>query len=380
MINIKYCKICLYPETKPDLKFNDAGVCSACIAYKQRVKIDWKKREKDFIKLARLYKSKSNYDCVIPVSGGKDSTYQVLKANEYGLKPLCVNSTTCDLTPLGRRNLDNIKKLGFDLIEYSPNLKVRKKLNAIGLKVVGDISWPEHIGMFTIPVTIAKKFNIKLIIWGENSQNEYGGPLEKINSKILDRRWLEEFGGLNGMRITDLITNYNFNKKDILPYFYLDKKLTKNIHGIFLGQFFKWEGELNAKMAKQNGFEYHHKLVEGSVVSYENLDNYQTGIHDHFKFLKYGFGRTTDLVSMQIRRGKISRNEGIKLVKKFDGFLPKTYLGKSTKKILSDINIDQKEFAKICDKFTNKYLFKKNNKNELIKNLKGHLIKDFEFD
>ena len=210
MINIKFCKICLYPETKPDLKFNDAGVCSACIAYKQRVKIDWKKREKDFIKLAKLYKSKSNYDCVIPVSGGKDSTYQVLKANEYGLKPLCVNSTTCDLTPLGRRNLDNIKKLGFDLIEYSPNLKVRKKLNAIGLRVVGDISWPEHIGMFTIPVTIAKKFNIKLIIWGENSQNEYGGPLEKINSKILDRRWLEEFGGLNGMRITGLITKHYY--------------------------------------------------------------------------------------------------------------------------------------------------------------------------
>lgn len=378
MININFCKVCLYPETKPDLKFNDAGVCTACVAYKQRVKIDWKKREKDFVKLAKLYKTKNNYDCVIPVSGGKDSTYQVLKANEYGLKPLCVNSTTCDLSPLGRRNLDNIKKLGFDLIEYSPNSKVRKKLNAIGLRVVGDISWPEHIGMFTIPVTIAKKFNIKLIIWGENSQNEYGGPWEKINSKILDRRWLEEFGGLNGMRTSDLITNYNFEKKDILPYFYISEKLTKDINGIFLGQFFKWEGELNAKIAEQNGFEYHHKFVEGTVVRYENLDNYQTGIHDYFKFLKYGFGRTTDLVSMQIRRGKISRNEGIKLVKKYEGFLPKTYLGKRTSKILSDINISQKEFAKICDKFTNKYLFKTNNKGELIKNQEGHLIKNFE--
>ena len=378
MNNIKFCKVCLYPETKPDLKFNDAGVCSACVAYKQRVKIDWKTREKDFVKLAKLYKSKNNYDCVIPVSGGKDSTYQVLKANEYGLKPLCVNSTTCDLSSLGRRNLDNIKKLGFDVIEYSPNSKVRKKLNAIGLRVVGDISWPEHIGMFTIPVTIAKKFNIKLIIWGENSQNEYGGPWEKINSKILDRRWLEEFGGLNGMRASDLITNYNFEKKEILPYFYINNKLTKNINGIFLGQFFKWEGELNAKIAKQNGFEYHHKFVEGTVVSYENLDNYQTGIHDYFKFLKYGFGRTTDLVSMQIRRGKISRNKGIKLVKKYEGFLPKTYLGKRTSKILSDINISQKEFAKICDKFTNKYLFKTNNKSELIKYQEGHLIKNFE--
>ena len=181
------------------------------------------KESKLLKKIVKVYKTKNNYDCVIPVSGGKDSTYQVLKAYEYGLKPLCVNSTTCDLSPMGRRNLDNIKKLGFDVIEYSPNQKIRKKLNAIGLRVVGDISWPEHVGIFTIPVTIAKKFNIKLIIWGENSQNEYGGPWEKINSKVLDRKWLEEFGGLNGLRVSDLISNYNFKKKIYYLIFILIK-------------------------------------------------------------------------------------------------------------------------------------------------------------
>lgn len=379
MIDIKYCKSCLYPETKPDLKFNQDGICSACVAYKDRIKIKWKKREQDFKKIVKNYKSKNNYDCVIPVSGGKDSTYQALKVREYGLKPLCVNSTTCDLSPIGRRNLDNLKRLGFDVIEYSPNQKVRKKLNAIGLKIVGDISWPEHIGIFTIPVTIAKKFNIKLIIWGENSQNEYGGPWEKINSKVLDRRWLEEFGGLNGLRVSDLVSNYNFKKKDILPYFYINRSLTKNLNGIFLGQFFKWEGENNSKISKQNGFEFHNKIVEGTNAHYENLDNYQTGIHDYFKYLKYGFGRTTDLVSMQIRRGKISRNEGIKQINKFEGFLPKTYLGKPIKKILEEINISLSEFESICDKFTNKSIFKKNNKAQLLKDKNGNLIKDFEF-
>ena len=377
MVDLKYCTNCLFPETKPDLEFDENGICSACVAYKQRAKIDWDKREKEFKKIVKKYKTNDNYDCVIPVSGGKDSTYQALKAREYGLKPLCVNATTCDLSPIGRRNLDNIKNIGFDLIEYSPNSDVRKKLNALGLKIVGDISWPEHVGMFTIPVTIANKLNIKLIIWGENSQNEYGGPWEKINSKILDRRWLEEFGGLNGLRVIDLITNYGFKKKDILPYFYINKKSAKNISGIFLGHFFKWEGETNARVAEKNGFEYFDKIVEGTCVKYENLDNYQTGLHDYFKFLKYGFGRTTDLVSMQIRRGKISRNEGIKLVKKHEGFLPQTYLDKPLEEILGHIDMNLREFEKICDKFTNKNLFKTNNKGQLIKDKNGSLIKNY---
>ena len=124
--------------------------------------------------------------------------------------------------------------------------------------------------------------------------------------------------------------------------------------------------------------EFHKKIVEGTNANYENLDNYQTGIHDYFKYLKYGFGRATDLVSMQIRRGKISRNEGIRQVNMLEGFLPKTYLGKPTKKILEEINISLREFESICDKFTNKSIFKKNNKGQLLKDKNGNLIKDFE--
>ena len=143
-------------------------------------------------------------------------------------------------------------------------------------------------------------------------------------------------------------------------------------------KFFKWDGENNSKISKQNGFEFHNKIVEGTSAHYENLDNYHTGIHDYFKYLKYGFGRATDLVSMQIRRGKISRNEGIKEINKLEGFFPKTYLGKPTKKILEEINISLSEFESICDKFTNKSIFKKNNKGQLLKDKIGNLIKDFE--
>ena len=175
---IKYCTNCLLPSTKPDLRFDKNGVCSACNAYSARTEIDWNERRAEFDGIISKYKSKSSskWDCIIPVSGGKDSTAQVLKILEVGLNPLCVTSTTCDLSPIGRRNIENIKNLGVDYIEFTPNQLIRKRLNRIGLEVVGDIAWPEHVGIFTIPVRAAVDFKVPLIIWGENSQNEYGGP------------------------------------------------------------------------------------------------------------------------------------------------------------------------------------------------------------
>jgi N-acetyl sugar amidotransferase len=370
---MKYCVKCLYPSTKPELKFSSSGLCSACFSYEKRSKIDWVAKEKQFAEIVKKYKKKNAvYDCIIPVSGGKDSTYQALKAAEYNLKPLCVNSTTCDLSALGRKNLDNIKKLGFDVIEYSPNQKIRKKLNKLGLEIVGDISWPEHVGMFTIPITVAKKMGIGLILWGENSQNEYGGPLHSINSDRLDRRWLEEFGGMNGLRVEDLINSYGFKKKDLLPYIY-EKKPNKII-GYFLGHFFPWDGKKNAEIAKKKNFKYHHKIVEGTCVKYENLDNYQTGIHDYFKYLKYGFGRTTDIVSLMLRRKEISRSQGIYLIKKYDGKYPKEYLDKPLKKILHDIDMTIERFNEICNQFTNPNIFKTNKYGKVLKDKNGNLI------
>src|SRR6185312_8077653 len=114
--------------------------------------------------------------CIVPVSGGKDSTFQTLRVLELGLNPLCVTAATCKLTDIGRRNLENLRRLGVDSIEVTPNPLVRRKLNRLALQQVGDISWPEHVAIFTVPVRIAVQLKIPLIIWGENSQHEYGGP------------------------------------------------------------------------------------------------------------------------------------------------------------------------------------------------------------
>lgn len=374
---LNYCKRCVMPDTKPDLILDDEGVCNACRSYEAREDINWESRKKELHMVLDKYRNRGNWDCIVPVSGGKDSTYQVIKMLEMGLKPLCVTATTCDLSELGRKNIENIKKLGVDHMQFSPNPIIRARLNKIGLTEVGDISWPEHVGIFTIPVRAAVQFNVPLIIWGENSQNEYGGPAAAANNNVLTRRWLEEFGGLLGLRVTDLVDVYGFQRQDLLPYFYpTDDELARvGVTGLFLGHYLPWDGLTNALIAQGNGFLSYEKTVEGSIVNYENLDNYQTGIHDYFKFLKFGFGRATDIACLHIRRGRITRDEGVKLVSRHDGRFPWEYLGKSIEEILRPIDLTVEEFISICDKFTNKKIFVKKDDGSLSKDRYGNLQK-----
>lgn len=353
---MKYCTNCFYPASKPDLYFSDQGLCSACIAFNERKNIDWAQREKEFVKLIDYINPISStrfvYDCIVPVSGGKDSHYQVIKCLEYGLKVLAVTATTCDLTPIGRRNLDNISKLGVDHIEITPDKELRKKINKFTLMEVGDISWSEHQLIFTVPFNIANQMNIPLIFFGESPQQEYGGPKGRQNDFIMDNKWLQEFGGLNGLRVSDL----PFDQNNLSQY-----KLrtgNKNVTACFLGQFFEWDGYKNAITAQKHGFEFFRGCVENSGFEYENLDNYQTGIHDYFKYIKYGFGRATDLVNNHIRRGRMTREQGKDHILYWDGkYKYKYYLGKSIWDILKDINVSKEEYYKIVYSFTNKDLF-----------------------
>jgi len=376
---IRYCTRCLYPDTKPDLQFDDGGMCSACHAYQNRAEVDWDKRHQEFLDIVDEYRSKdgSNYDCLIPVSGGKDSTYQVIKVLEQGLNPLCVTGTTDSLSDIGRRNIENLKGLGVDYIEVTMNPQIRRRINRLALRQVGDISWPEHIAIFTVPVRIAVQHNIRLIVWGENPQNEYGGPATATQSRVLNRRWLEEFGGLLGMRVTDLIGLEGVEKPHLIQYQYpSDSELQRvGVTGIFLGYFFPWDGYSNALVAQGHGFETLPHPVEGSIANYENLDNYQTGIHDYFKYLKFGFGRATDIACNHIRRGRLSRIDALRLVQIHDGKFPWSCLGRRIEDILKEIDMPLDEFVKICDRFTNKKLFRRTSDNKLIKDAHQNLIK-----
>ncbi|MCC5992630.1 MAG: N-acetyl sugar amidotransferase [Rhodobacteraceae bacterium] len=374
-----YCKRCVMPSTKPDLHLDAEGICNACRAYEHRKTVDWDARYVELQDILERYRKRdgSNWDCIVPVSGGKDSTYQVVRMLQMGLNPLCVTSTTCELSDIGRANIENLKRLGVDYIEVSPNPLIRAKLNRVGLKQVGDISWPEHVGIFTIPVRAAVQFNVPLIIWGENSQNEYGGPAAAAGNNVLNRRWLEEFGGLLGMRVTDLVGQEGIEQKHLLNYTYpTDEELARvGVTGLFLGHYIPWDGLSNALIAGANGFRSYEGTVEGSMVNYENLDNYQTGIHDYFKFLKFGFGRATDIACLHIRRGRLTRQDGLDAVRKLDGRFPWTYLGKPLADILAPLDMSVEEFVAICDRFTNKKLFKRHADGSLLKDRDGNLTK-----
>ncbi len=376
---LTYCKRCVMPDTKPDLHLDAEGICNACRSYEGRREIDWDQRAIELEQVLEKYRRRGgdNWDCIVPVSGGKDSTYQVVRMLQFGLNPLCVTSTTCDLTTIGRKNIENLKRLGVDYIEFSPNPLVRAKLNRVGLMQVGDISWAEHVGIFTIPVRAAVQFNVPLIVWGENSQNEYGGPAAAAGNNVLNRRWLEEFGGLLGLRVTDMVGQEGIEAKHLISYTYpTDEELARvGVTGLFLGHYIPWDGLSNTLISVANGFTSYEKAAEGSLVNYENLDNYQTGIHDYFKYIKFGFGRATDHACLHIRRGRMTRQDGLDAVKRLDGRFPWEYLGKSLADILEPLEISVDDFIRICDNFTNKKIFRRDVAGNLLKDRHGNLTK-----
>jgi len=382
-MEIRYCTKCLFPETKPDLHFNTSGVCSACLAAEEKDKgIDWKEREKQFFEITDYYRKKPDeigWDCIIPVSGGKDSTYQAYFMKEVcHMNPLCVCFETTNVTEIGQKNLDNISRMGMDVIHFKKNHSAYKEMVIEGFKRVGDEMWPNHIGIFTIPVMVAVKFNIPLIVWGENSQQEYGGPnLESVKSRTLNRRWLEEFGGLLGNRIQDMIGVNGITKKDLTPYFYpSDEDIERvGVTGLFLGHYFFWDARRQLEVVKKYGFSVKEEgPIEGTYTNYENLDEKLVGLHDYLKFVKYGFGRATDHACIDIRNKRLTREEGLKLVKQYDGKYPHYAVGE----FIKYSGLTQQEIDDVIDSFTNSVLFAQDQKGKFIKDSHGNLKRNFE--
>ncbi len=363
----RYCNKCVMPNTKPDLFFDKEGVCDACSsAEKKQQAIDWEKRRKEFETIVKKYKgrNKGNYDCVVPVSGGKDSTYQLyLVKHVYKMNPLCVHFEPTYPSEMGRKNLANLQKLGADLISFRPSYDVYTKICKEAFKKVGDHEWPNHVGIFTVPIRIAVQLNIPLIIWGENSQLEYGGPVEAAEKNILNRHWLEEFGGLLGLRVTDL-KELGLREEDILPFTYpSDKELKKvGVFSIFLGYYFKWDARRQVELDKKIGFHIKDGPVEGTYPNYENLDDEIVSIHDYFKYIKFGFGRATDHACLDIRNNRLERKDAFKLLAKYDGKL----FSERVKMFCKRYDMPEKEFYEVVERFANKSIFQPDKSGKLL--------------
>ncbi len=375
----KYCNACVMPSTKPDLFFDEEGVCDACRSAELKKTIDWEARKKEFeTDIVARYKgaNKGNYDCIIPVSGGKDSHYQMYMAKVvYGLNPLLVSFEPTTANTIGRKNRDNIKSaFGCDLMVFEKNPHVYKKMCLRGFTEVGDNEWPNHLGIFTIPVRLAVALRIPLIIWGENSQLEYGGPKASRMKNALDRRWLEEFGGLLGLRIEDMVGYEGITEADLVSYKYptSEELQESKVQGVFLGYYFKWDARPQTELVKKFGFSVKEDgPVEGTYTNYENLDEDLESVHDYLKFVKFGFGRATDHACLDVRNGRITRNEAVGLVQQYDGVYP----WNGVRKFLAFSGMNQEAFDKILDSFTDKSLFKTDEKGALLRNKEHSLLK-----
>lgn len=344
------CRTCCMPASRPDSAFVN-GECTACISYRNRKTIDWDARKAELLKILDQHDGR----CIVASSGGKDSHFIALKLLELGADVKIVTATTDHLSAIGKRNIQNLARFA-PTIEVTPNQTVRQKISRIGLRTVGDISYGEHMAIWSTPFQAAVQFGIPLVFYGENPQNEIAGPLGSEQAKTMTRRWVSEFGGFLGLRAMDLVGQDGITEKDIQPYLMPSEEDMENVTAYFLGMFFPWDGLQNAVMARQNGFEWLGTEVEGSIGKFESLDNHQTGIHEWFKLLKYGYMRPTDMVSLAIRRDRMTRAEALDLIAERETF-PWTYLGMPYEEILDKIDVTPNEFKDICRKFTNFDLF-----------------------
>lgn len=349
------CIRCLIPTSRPDTEFVK-GVCSACLTHDAQKKIKWDERKNDLSYLLNRQKlNSSGYDCIVASSGGKDSTAQALDLIRLGARPLLVTATTCMLTDIGHKNIQNLARYA-STMEITPNQEVRARLNYLGLTMVGDISWPEHVAIFNTPIKIAIALGIPLVFYGENPQAAYGGPIGADEARIMTRRWVSEFGGFLGLRPVDMIGLQGITNLDMQDYMPpSDEAIRKaGVEMHFLGQYLgPWDSRRNAKIAVDAGMLT--KLPSKSNWwDFENLDNAMTGLHDYMMHLKYGYGRACPQLSVDIRNGLITRADALEELLHIGCRFPHHYAGVPIKDVLERLDMTLVELQSIIRKFTNK--------------------------
>ena len=352
---MKYCSRCVTPDTRPHIVLDAEGVCNACGAHARRSAIDWTLREKQFSDLVTsIKKRKARYDCLIPVSGGKDSTWQVVQCLKYGLHPLAVTWKPPSRTELGTRNLANLVSLGVDHVDFQVNPQVEKKFLYQSLLRFGSTAIPMHMALFAIPLTFAVKFDIPLVVWGENSAVEYGGSEGDLQNFRLNGEWLRKYGVTQGTNASEWVSS-DLTESEMTPYFApTDRELDqKEILAIFLGYFFPWDPESSRRVAEAHGFQTRQEGPKTGYYNFADIDDEFISVHHYLKWHKFGFTRLFDNLSLEIRNGRLTRKEVINLIAKSGDQTPHEDIAK----LCAYLNISVSEFHQIADRFRNKKIW-----------------------
>ena len=359
---MKYCKRCLMPDTRPGSIFNKEGTCQACLNYDVRQKIDWTKRLGELKALCDKYRrSDGYYDCIIPVSGGKDSHFLTYIMKErMGMNPLlvCVADPFTH-TAAGTHNLKNLgESFSCDVIMFNVSADLFRRVTKIGFEELGEPLRFIEAAIYTVPFNYAVAFNVPLIVFGENAAFLYGTTTEDGYSA---KRFIEAGHSASGQKLGEKITDF-WTKRGILM-----KELNAIIppspellakvkpEPIFMSYFVPWDDEENYRVAKRYGFkDLHHEWErEGCVEDYAQIDSLAYFVHLWMKYPKFGFSRTTDIVSRWVRKGKITREEATKLVMEYDHKLDQ----RSLDDFIAFMCYRPRQFWDIVERFWNREIF-----------------------
>jgi len=354
---IKYCKKCTISNQRPRITFDEHGVCSACnYAEYKRSKVDWEQREQELIELCNRYrKGNGEYDVIVPCSGGKDGSFVAHQLKyKYGMNPLAVTWAPLRPTDIGRRNLDAFIDSGFDNIFGKPNGKVTRRLTNLSLLHMGDPFQPFIYGQTNFPLHIAVKYGVSLIMYGENGEVEYGGDMKNAFRPDRDIQDHDShyFSGLP----PEFWTEHGISKADLMPFMapkYEDIVKNKTqIH--FMGYYKFWDPQENFYYCSEHtGFTPNTERSEGTYSKYASLDDRIDGFHYYLGYIKFGIGRTTSDTAHEIRDGKITREEGIALVQRYDGEFPKKHLAE----FLEYCDITEEQLTEVIDSWRSDHIW-----------------------
>lgn len=355
---MRYCANCVYPASSAvPLAFDEKGVCTGCSTANQRFEIDWDRKKKMFERMIEDYRSQdgSNYDCIIPVSGGKDSYYQIHIMKEMGLNPLLVTYHGYNFTETGLKNMRNMREVfNCDHIWFTPSVRVLKAMNRLGMHMMGDMNWHNHAGIVTYPIIAAVQHKIPLMVWGEHGFMDLGG-MHSYNDMIEFTYRSRHEHDLRGYEWTDFMEaapkfGEKMEKRDFIPYMYpTDEEIDEvGVRGIFISNYFKWEANDHTELMKEKyGFLEAEEPFERTYRRTSNLDDmHENGIHDYMKFVKFGYGRATDHVCKDIRAGILSREEGIKIISQMDPIKSKDLY-----RWLEYVGWSEEKFDQVADTF-----------------------------
>ena len=353
---MQYCTKCVYPAASAaPLAFGEDGVCSGCRVSGQKDRVDWEQRTEELREIFEEYRCTdgSNYDCLIPVSGGKDSHFQTyLVTQVFKLRPLLVTYHGNNYLPVGLRNLRNLReRFGCDHMFFSPSVEALKKLNRLCFRMMGDMNWHAHCGIFTYPVQMAVKMRIPLIVWGEHGFMDLAG-MYSMNDRIEMTAKFRLEHAQRGYDWHDMVEDTEgLTAQDLTWARYpSDDELSDvGVRGIYLGNYVNWEANRQTElMVKDWGFEPNPEPFERTYRRMSNLDDmHENGAHDYLKYIKFGYGRGTDHACKDIRAGKMTRDEGIEMVRRYDAVKPM----KDLTRWLEYVGMSEAEFDATADTF-----------------------------